>query len=110
MLSLFVLVALRAAPADAGPAAAPRPVSFEYDARQPLEIKDQVIEETPELTLHDLSYASSNQQRVSAYLVVPKGKGPFTPTGGVSIGGRGPFTSTGTPAGWPGVARWSAGG
>jgi hypothetical protein len=79
MLSLFVLVALRAAPADAGPAAAPRPVSFEYDARQPLEIKDQVIEETPELTLHDLSYASSNQQRVSAYLVVPKGKGPFTP-------------------------------
>src|SRR5689334_9489511 len=79
MLTLFVLVALQAAPADAGPAAAARPVSFEYDARQPLEIKDQVIEETPELTLHDLSYASSNQQRVSAYLVVPKGKGPFTP-------------------------------
>jgi Dienelactone hydrolase and related enzymes len=38
-----------------------------------------VIAETPELTLHDLTYASSNQQRVSAYLVVPKGKGPFAP-------------------------------
>jgi dienelactone hydrolase len=33
----------------------------------------------PELTLHDLTYASANQQRVAAYLVVPKGKGPFVP-------------------------------
>jgi dienelactone hydrolase len=79
MHALLLLLLLHAAPADAGPGPAPRPVSFDYDARQPLEIKDQVIAETPELTLHDLTYASSNQQRVSAYLVVPKGKGPFAP-------------------------------
>jgi len=78
-MHLVVLLALLAAPADAGsPAApAPRPVSFDYDGRQPLDIKDAVVAETPELTIHDLTYASTNQQRVSAYLVVPKGKGPF---------------------------------
>ena len=46
LLSLVIL----ASPADAGaaslPAPAPRPVTFEYDARQPLEVKDTVIEET----------------------------------------------------------------
>jgi len=79
LLSLVIL----ASPADAGAASSPppatRPVTFEYDARQPLEVKDTVIEETPELRLHDVSYASANKQRVSAYLVVPKGKGPFAP-------------------------------
>ena len=78
-MHLVLLLALLAAPADAGtpPTPAPRPVSFDYDGRQPLDIKDAVVEETPELTIHDLTYASANQQRVSAYLVVPKGKGPF---------------------------------
>ena len=77
LLSLVVL----AAPADAGvaPSSPPRPLTFEYDARQPLEVKDTVVGETPEATIHDVTYASANQQRVSAYLVVPKGKGPFAP-------------------------------
>ena len=77
LLSLVVL----AAPADAGvaPSPPPRPLTFEYDARQPLEVKDTVVGETPEATIHDVTYASANQQRVSAYLVVPKGKGPFAP-------------------------------
>jgi dienelactone hydrolase len=82
-MHLLLLVALLAAPADAGssapPPAPPKPVTFEYDARQPLDIKDTVVADTPELTLHDITYASANQQRVSAYLVVPKGKGPFAP-------------------------------
>jgi dienelactone hydrolase len=76
LLSLLVL----ASPADAGATPpAPRPVTFEYDARQPLDVKDTVVGETPEATIHDLSYASANQQRVAAFLVVPKGKGPFAP-------------------------------
>lgn len=77
----LLLIGLLAASPDAGstpPAAPPpKPVSFEYDARQPLDIQDRVIGETPELTIHDVTYASANHQRVSAYLVVPKGKGPF---------------------------------
>ena len=77
LLSLLVL----AAPADAGvaPSPAPRPLTFEYDARQPLDVKDTVVGETAEATIHDLTYASANQQRVGAFLVVPKGKGPFAP-------------------------------
>jgi dienelactone hydrolase len=78
---LLALLVVLAAPADAGSTAPPppKPVSFSYDSGQPLAIKDEVIADTPEYTLHDLSYASANQQRVSAYLVVPKGKGPFAP-------------------------------
>src|SRR5262249_42824435 len=57
----------------------PRPVTSDYQGGQPLDVKDEVISETSELTLHDVSYASANKQRVSAYLVVPKGKGPFAP-------------------------------
>jgi dienelactone hydrolase len=77
LLSLVIL----AAPADAGvvPSPAPRSLTFEYDARQPLDVKDTVVGETPEATIHDLTYASANQQRVGAFLVVPKGKGPFAP-------------------------------
>ncbi|HET9155043.1 MAG TPA: acetylxylan esterase [Myxococcaceae bacterium] len=76
LLSLLVL----ASPGDAGAAApAPRPLSFEYDAHQPLDVKDTVVGETPEATIHDVTFASANQQRVAAYLVVPKGKGPFAP-------------------------------
>ena len=82
-MHLVLSLVLLAAPADAGaapsPAPAPRPITFEYDARLPLDIKDTVVAETPELTIHDITFASANQQRVGAYLVVPKGKGPFAP-------------------------------
>src|SRR5215831_2748739 len=80
-MHLLLSLLLLASPADAGSASspAPRPLTFDYDARQPLDLKDEVISETSELALHDVSYASANQQRVSAYLIVPKGKGPFAP-------------------------------
>jgi dienelactone hydrolase len=50
---------------------------FDYDASQPLDIQDKVIQETSDYTIHDLTYASPKGGRVPAYLVVPKGKGPF---------------------------------
>jgi dienelactone hydrolase len=80
-MHLLLSLAVLAAPADAGiaPPPAPRPLSFQYDARQPLDVKDTVVGETADATIHDVSYASANQQRVGAYLVVPKGKGPFAP-------------------------------
>jgi len=79
LLSLVLLAASADAGAAPSPAPAPRPITFEYDARLPLDIKDTVVAETPELTIHDITFASANQQRVGAYLVVPKGKGPFAP-------------------------------
>jgi dienelactone hydrolase len=50
---------------------------FDYDAKQSLDIKDKVIEEFSGGTLHDITYTSPKGGPVEAYLIVPKGKGPF---------------------------------
>jgi beta-lactamase class A len=51
---------------------------FDYDAKAPLDIHDKVIEEFEGGTLHDITYTSPKGGPVAAYLVVPKGKGPFS--------------------------------
>jgi beta-lactamase class A len=50
---------------------------FDYDATAPLDVHDKIIEEFDGGTLHDITYTSPKGGPVSAYLVVPKGKGPF---------------------------------
>ncbi len=50
---------------------------FDYDAKAPLDLHDKIIEEFDEGTLHDITYASPKGGPVAAYLVLPKGKGPF---------------------------------
>ena len=50
---------------------------FDYDAKQPLELHDTVIEEFTDGTLHDITYTSPKGGPISAYLIVPKGTGPF---------------------------------
>jgi dienelactone hydrolase len=49
----------------------------EYDRNAPLDVKEVASEPLTGVTLHDISYASPKGGRVSAYLVVPSGKGPF---------------------------------
>jgi beta-lactamase class A len=50
---------------------------FDYDAKTPLDVQDRIIEEFDGGTLHDITYTSPKGGPVAAYLVVPKGKGPF---------------------------------
>ena len=50
---------------------------FDYDAKAPLDIHDKIIEEFDGGSLHDMTYISPKGGPVAAYLVVPKGKGPF---------------------------------
>src|SRR6266571_4039009 len=50
---------------------------FTYDSSPPFDIQDKIIQETSDFTIYDLTYASPKGGRVPAYLVVPKGKGPF---------------------------------
>src|SRR5262245_12335747 len=50
---------------------------FDYDAKQPLDIDDKVVEETSDAVIHDITYTSPKGGPVAAYLVVPKKKGPF---------------------------------
>src|SRR5260370_30657480 len=50
---------------------------FYYDAKQPLDLQDKIIAEFADGTLHDITYTSTKGGPVDAYLVLPKGKGPF---------------------------------
>lgn len=50
---------------------------FEYDQKLPLNVEEMGIEYKNGVSIHDISYASLASERVSAYLVRPKGMGPF---------------------------------
>jgi len=50
---------------------------FDYDKRAPLGVKQISTEQRGNVAVHDISYTSPKGGQVPAYLVVPKGKGPF---------------------------------
>jgi dienelactone hydrolase len=50
---------------------------FDYDQQAPLRIKEIGVERRGTVAIHDLTYTSPKGGVVPAYLVVPKGKGPF---------------------------------
>ncbi len=51
--------------------------NFEYDKSAPLGIKEIGVEKRGDVAIHDITYVSPKGGVVPAYLVVPKGKGPF---------------------------------
>src|SRR5437870_4822851 len=50
---------------------------FDYDAKAPLGLTEVGVEHRAAADVHDITYASPRDGRVPAYLVVPKGRGPF---------------------------------
>src|SRR5467141_2382690 len=50
---------------------------FDYDQKAPLGIREMGVERRGDVAIHDITYASPKGGVVPAYLVVPKGKGPF---------------------------------
>jgi cephalosporin-C deacetylase-like acetyl esterase len=50
---------------------------FDYDSHQPLELHDQAVKDFSCGVIHDITYASPSGGSLSAYLIVPKGNGPF---------------------------------
>src|ERR671914_30172 len=50
---------------------------FDYDKTAPLGIKQIGVEKRGDVTIHDITYISPKGGVVPAYLVMPKGKGPF---------------------------------
>ena len=50
---------------------------FSYDAKAPLDIQETAVENKGGVALHSITYASPKAGRVTAYLVVPAGRGPF---------------------------------
>lgn len=50
---------------------------FDYDRTAPLGMKEIGVERRGSVSVHDITYVSPKGGVVPAYLVVPKGKGPF---------------------------------
>lgn len=50
---------------------------FEYDEEAPPDVRDIAVEDRGGVKVHDISYAGRKGSRVSSYLVVPPGGGPF---------------------------------
>jgi dienelactone hydrolase len=50
---------------------------FDYDDQAPLKLEEAEVREENGIQIRDISFASPVRGRVSAYLVVPVGKGPF---------------------------------
>jgi dienelactone hydrolase len=50
---------------------------FDYDKGAPLDIKTIGTEKRGDVSIHDITYVSPKGGVVPAYLVVPKGRGPF---------------------------------
>jgi dienelactone hydrolase len=50
---------------------------FDYDQKAPLDVKENRVEDKGGVKVHDITYVSPKGGRVTAYLVVPKGRGPF---------------------------------
>src|SRR5713101_4917100 len=50
---------------------------FDYNPRTSLSVKEIGVEHRGDTAIHDITYSSPKGGLVPAYLVVPKGKGPF---------------------------------
>jgi dienelactone hydrolase len=50
---------------------------FDYDSQQSLDVHDKIVKDFECGVIHDVTYASPSGGPVSAYQIVPKGKGPF---------------------------------
>ena len=50
---------------------------YNYDQEAPLDFKDAILSKERGVEIHDISYPSPKGGRVTAYLIIPIGKGPF---------------------------------
>lgn len=64
---------------------------FDYDPKAPLDVQEKLLFERNTVKVFDVTYASPKGGRVTAYLVVPGGKGPFA---GLVFGHWGPGNRT----------------
>jgi dienelactone hydrolase len=64
---------------------------YDYDPKQALDLKEDLLHERQGVKVYDITYASPKGGRVTAYLVVPTAKGPHA---GVMFGHWGPGNRT----------------
>ena len=54
-----------------------RTALFRYDSRSPVNVKEVSSEQRGDVTVRDVTFSPETGREVKAYLVVPKGSGPF---------------------------------
>jgi dienelactone hydrolase len=64
---------------------------FDYDVRQPLDVQAKRLYKRDRVNLYDVTYASPKGGRVTAFLLIPDGPGPFA---GILFGHWGPGNRT----------------
>src|SRR5262245_50588055 len=86
---MVLALVIASSPALAEPGAVPADLAaqFAYDPKPPIDLQKKELTSETGATLFDVSYASPKDGRVTAYLVVPKGPGPFA---GILFGHWGP--------------------
>jgi cephalosporin-C deacetylase-like acetyl esterase len=89
-LVLLLAATYGPAPAQNQPIAEMRRL-FDYDQKAPLDIKEVGVINRNGVRIHDITYASPKSGRVTAYLVMPNGRGRFA---GVVFGHWGYGTRT----------------
>jgi dienelactone hydrolase len=78
LLSVFQLIAVLVLTAVSGAAQDPDLLRhFDYDQKAPLNVKQIGVQHREHASVYDITYDSPKGGVVPAYLVVPKGKGPF---------------------------------
>ena len=75
LLLLHFLTESSAAPAERVPTSVAH--LFDYDSHELLDLHDKTVKDFDCGVIHDISYVSPSGGPVSAYQIVPKGKGPF---------------------------------
>src|SRR6267378_2349204 len=75
LISFVAILLFSAAPSRAQDADLVR--HFDYDQKAPLRIKQIGVQRRAAATVYDITYTSPKGGAVPAYLVVPKGRGPF---------------------------------
>ena len=50
---------------------------FRYDQSQPVNMEEKSSEDHGDVTVHDLRFNDVSRQSMTAYMIVPQGKGPF---------------------------------
>lgn len=53
---------------------------FDYDFKAPLEFQEASVTAKENIKIHDISFAGTGNTRITAFLVVPHGQGPFAGT------------------------------
>ncbi len=78
-LSVFILLTLfpLATYSQPAPEVAAREALFRYNAASPLNINEVTSEQRGDVTVKDITFSAGPGRQVKAYLIVPKGNGPF---------------------------------